>query len=150
MAKFYQSDATLILRVIRDHINTWDELPMDLKLEDVGKSIPSMMIQQLASIAKKRKYVNGTYVGVFNFAVYVAIDGEDTASRIDALAVLNDLGEWLSARDEKGHYLNLPDLGECRRAISVTVSSSPSIASRQDNGVEEYQALFALEYMAIG
>lgn len=150
MAKFYQSDNILIPRVMRDHINTWENLPVSIKLEDTDKSVPSMMIQQLASTAKKRKYVDGSYVGLFNFAVYIAIDGEDTASRIDALAVLSDLGEWLSEKDEDGQFAHLPELGPGRRAMSITISSTPSIAARHETGVEEYQALFVLEYLAIG
>lgn len=150
MAQFYQSDNILIPKVMRDHINTWENLPVSIKLEDTGKTVPSMMIQQLAATTKKRKYVNGTYVGVFNFAVYIVIDGEDTASRIDALAVLNDLGEWLSKKDEDGQYVNLPDLGQGRRAMSITLSSAPSIAAKHETGEEEYQALFVLEYIASG
>lgn len=150
MAQFYQSDNILIPKVMRDHINTWENLPVSIKLEDTGKTVPSMMIQQLAATTKKRKYVNGTYVGVFNFAVYIVIDGEDTASRIDALAVLNDLGEWLSKKDEDGQYVNLPDLGQGRRAMSIALSSAPSIAAKHETGEEEYQALFVLEYIASG
>lgn len=150
MAQFYQSDNILIPKVMRDHINTWENLPVSIKLEDTGKTVPSMMIQQLAATTKKRKYVNGTYVGLFNFAVYIVIDGEDTASRIDALAVLNDLGEWLSKKDEDGQYANLPDLGQGRRAMSITLSSAPSIAAKHETGEEEYQALFVLEYIASG
>jgi len=150
MAQFYQSDNILIPKVMRDHINTWENLPVSIKLEDTGKTVPSMMIQQLAATTKKRKYVNGTYVGLFNFAVYIVIDGEDTASRIDALAVLNDLGEWLSKKDEDGQYVNLPDLGQGRRAMSITLSSAPSIAAKHETGEEEYQALFVLEYIASG
>jgi len=82
--------------------------------------------------------------------VYIVIDGEDTASRIDALAVLNDLGEWLSKKDEDGQYVNLPDLGQGRRAMSITLSSAPSIAAKHETGEEEYQALFVLEYIASG
>ena len=150
MAQFYQSDNILIPKVMRDRINTWENLPVSIKLEDTGKTVPSMMIQQLAATTKKRKYVNGTYVGLFNFAVYIVIDGEDTASRIDALAVLNDLGEWLSKKDEDGQYVNLPDLGQGRRAMSITLSSAPSIAAKHETGEEEYQALFVLEYIASG
>lgn len=149
MAKFYESDNTLIPRVLRDHINTWGECPVKVTLESSLKTVPAMMIQQLASYAKKRKYIDGSYIGQCNFAVYAAIDAEDTASRIDALAVLNDLGEWLSERDESEKYIHLPDIGNGRKAISITMTSTPSIAARHENGVEEYQATFSLEYMAL-
>ncbi len=146
MAHFYVPENLLIPKVMRDHLNTWDKKPVEISAEEAGKTVPAMMIQQLASVEKKKQYINGSFIGVFNFAVYVAINGEDTASRLDAMAVLNDLGMWLSEMDETGNYTHLPDLGEDRKAIQITMTSTPSIAARLENGVEEYQALFALEY----
>lgn len=146
MAKFYESENTLIPRVMRDHLNTWPDKPVEIKLEDAGKYTPAMMVQQLAAIEIKKRYINGSFIGVFNFSVYVAIDGEDTASRLDAMAVLSDLGEWLSEQDDAGNCLHLPELGDNRKAIQITMTSTPSLAARLENGVDEYQALFALEY----
>ena len=105
-----------------------------------------MMVQQLASVEVKKRYINGSFVGEYPFAVYIAVEAEDTEARFDALAVLNDLGLWLSEKDDTGNYKNLPDLGDDRKAIQITATSTPSIAARLENGVEEYQALFALEY----
>lgn len=146
MAKFYESENVLIPRELRKHLNTWPNKPVEIQAEVTGKAVPAMMMQQLSAVERKRTYINGAYIGTFAFAVYVAIDAEDTASRLDALAVLQDLDLWLSQQDDTGAYVNLPDLGECRQAIKIQMSSSPSIAARLDNGVEEYQALFSLEY----
>lgn len=146
MAKFYESDNTLIPRAIRDHLNSWPDKPVDISVEDAGKSLPAMMLQQLAAAERKKTYINGSYIGVVNFAVYVAIDAEDTASRLDAMAVLSDLGAWLCERDESGHNTHLPVLDDERKATSISITSTPSMSARLDNGVEEYQALFALEY----
>lgn len=146
MARFYESDNVLIPRAVRDHLNAWPEKPVSIAVEDTGTTLPAMMVQQLAAAEKKKSYINGSYIGVVNFAVYVAIDAEDTASRFDALAVLSDLGAWLCEQDESGRYTHLPNLGDDRAAISITMTSTPSIAARLDDGVEEYQALFALEF----
>lgn len=146
MANFYEPENILMSRVMRDHLNTWPNKPVEIKAEVAGPETPAMMMQQLASVEVKKRYINGSFIGGYNFAVYVAVEAEDTESRFDALAVLNDLGLWLSEKDENGNYTNLPELGDDRRAIQVTISSTPSIAARLENGVEEYQALFALEY----
>lgn len=146
MANFYEPENILMSRVMRDHLNTWPNKPVEIKAEVTGPETPAMMMQQLASVEIKKRYINGSFIGGYNFAVYIAIEAEDTESRFDALAVLNDLGLWLSEKDENGNYTNLPELGDDRRAIQVTISSTPSIAARLENGVEEYQALFALEY----
>lgn len=146
MAAFYESENILIPRVLRDHLNKWPDKPCEIKAEDTGKSVPAMMIQQLAAVEKKKQYINGSFVGVCHFAVYVAVDAEDTRSRFDALAALTDLGLWLSEKDEKGCFKNLPVLGEHRKANQITATATPSLSARLDDGVEEYQALFALEY----
>lgn len=146
MANFYEPDNILLSRVLRDHLNTWPKKPATITAEVSGKEPPAMMMQQLASVERTRQYINGAYIGVFHFAVYIAIDAEDTESRFDALAVLNDLGLWLTQKDESGNFENLPELGEERKAVKFTISSTPSIAARLENGTEEYQVLLALEY----
>lgn len=146
MANFYEPENILMSRVMRDHLNTWPNKPVEIKAEVTGPEAPAMMMQQLASVEIKKRYINGSFIGGYSFAVYIAINAEDTESRFDALAVLNDLGLWLSEKDETGNYKNLPNLGDDRKAVQITVSSTPSIATRLENGVEEYQALFALEY----
>ena len=146
MANFYEPENILISRVMRDHLNTWPNKPVEIKAEVTGPEAPAMMMQQLASVEVKKRYINGSFVGEYTFAVYVAIEAEDTEARFDALAVLNDLGLWLTEKDEAGNFTNLPSLGDDRKATQITVSSTPSIAARLENGVEEYQVLFALEY----
>lgn len=146
MSKFYEPENILIPRVMRDHLNTWPRKPVEIQAEHAGTEVPAMMMQQLAAVEQEKRYINGSFIGVFHFAVYIAIIGEDTAARLGALAVLNDLGLWLSEKDESGHYTHLPNLGDDRTAVQITMSSTPSIAARHENGVEEYQALFDLKY----
>lgn len=146
MASFYEPENILISRIVRDHLNTWPNKPAEIKAEVSGPEAPAMMVQQLASVEVKKRYINGSFVGQYAFAVYIAVEAEDTEARFDALAVLNDLGLWLSEKDETGNYKNLPKLGDDRKAVQITVSSTPSIAARLENGVEEYQARFELEY----
>lgn len=146
MANFYEPENILISRVVRNHLNSWPKKPVEIKAEVAGPEVPAMMVQQLSSVEIKKRYINGSFVGEYAFGVYIAIEAEDTESRYDALSVLNDLGLWLSEKDETGKYKNLPNLGDDRKAVQITVSSTPSIATRLENGVEEYQALFALEY----
>ena len=131
-------------------LNTWPDKPVaEIFLEDLGKDAPSMMLQQLSAAEKKKEYINGSYIGVWNFAVYMRIDAEDTASRIDATGALQNLADWLQARDENGEYANLPELDSTKTAIKFDMTSTPSIAARYDDGTEDYQAIMSLEYKAI-
>lgn len=146
MEKVYTNDGTVIAKVMRDHLNTWSKKPVDVMLEDLGKRVPSMMVQQLSASEKKRSYVNGSYIGVWNFALYMRVNGVDTASRVNAIACLSDFAAWLTEQDENGDYVNLPRIDDKRIATSIELLANPSLAARYENGYEDYQALLSLEY----
>lgn len=146
MPRVFLSDSVLIEKAIRDHLNSWVNKPAVFSIEDLGKNVPSLMLQQLASAQKKKVYINGSYIGVWSFAVYMRVSGEDTASRLDAIACLNDLTEWLTAKDDEGCFINLPYIDDTRKPTYIEATSTPSIAARYDDGTEDYQAIFSLEY----
>ena len=146
MDRVYTSDGTIIAKVMRDHLNTWDRKPVEIRLEDLGTQVPSMMIQQLSASEKKKSYVNGSYIGVWKFALYIRVSGKDTASRLDAIACLSDLSDWLTEKDENGDYVNLPEIDNKRVATAIELLANPSLAERYENGYEDYQALLSLEY----
>ena len=146
MARVYTNDGVIIAKAVRDHLNTWEKLPVQIMLEDLGTDVPSMMIQQLSAAEKKRAYINGSYIGVWNFAVYMRVDGVDTASRLDASACLNELADWLTELDSENCFANLPTIDSNRQPTGITVTSTPSIAMRYENGIEDYQVIFSLEY----
>lgn len=146
MPRVFPSDSVLLVNAMREHLNSWPEKPATFLIEDLGKNIPSLMLQQLSAAQKKKVYVNGSYIGVWSFAVYVRVSGKDTASRLDAIACLNDLTEWLTETDEEGNFVRLPCIDDVRNATYIEATTTPSIAARYENGVEDYQAVFSLEY----
>lgn len=146
MARVFTNDGVLIAKVMKDHLNSWPKKPVTIMLEDLGKSVPSMMIQQLSAAEKKREYVNGSYIGVWSFALYVRVSGNDTASRLDAIGCLNEAAEWLAKKDEDGFYSNLPVIDGSRAATKIEMVSTPSLAARYEDGTEDYQAIMSLEY----
>lgn len=147
MARMFTADGVIIAKVMRDYLNTWPKKPCEISLETIDKDAPSMMIQQLASAEKVKQYVDGSYIGAWNFAVYIRVHGRDSASRLDAFAVLDELGTWLTERGGNGSaYARLPIIDLNHVATSIEVSSTPSIAARYDDGTEDYQIVFRLEY----
>lgn len=148
MEKVFTNDGVLIAKVMRDHLNSWTKKPTDFMLEDMGKKVPSLMLQQLSAAEKKRTYINGSYVGSWNFAIYIRIDAKDTASRLDAIGCLEELSKWLQEKDSKGEYVNLPFIDTDRIATKIEMTTTPSIAARYEDGTEDYQAIFSLEYQA--
>ena len=146
MEKSLTNDGVIIAKVMKDHLNKWAKKPSEIALEDLGKNVPSMMIQQLSSAEKKREYVNGSYIGVWSFALYIRVDGNDTASRLDAIGCLNAAAEWLMQKDATGAFSNLPTIDSGRTATRIDLASTPSIAARYADGTEDYQAIMSLEY----
>lgn len=139
MARIYENEGVYVAKVMRDYLNTWSKKPCEILLEDFAKSTPSMMMQQLSGTAKKKEYVNGSYIASFPFAVYVRVDAVDTASKLDATGILNELGKWLATN-------KLPYLDEDMKANKIEMTALPSLAARFENGEEDYQAIFELEY----
>ncbi len=146
MAKVYTTDGVLLAKVMRDHLNDWPDKPADILLEDFDRDNPSMMLQQLSAAEKVRPYIDGSYIGVWNFSVWVRIDATDTASRLNALGCLSKLYEWLDARDDDNRHIHLPVIDTNRTATQILMPNAPSVVEKIDNGVEVYQAVMQLEY----
>ena len=146
MARTFTNDGVVIAKAVRDHLNTWDKLPVQVMLEDLGKDVPSMMLKQLSAAEKKKTYINGSYIGVWNFAVYIRVKGSDTASRLDAVACLNELSDWLTELDGENRFAHLPTLDKNKQPTSIQVTSTPSCVMRYDDGIEDYQVILSLEY----
>ncbi|MPN63862.1 hypothetical protein SDC9_211629 [bioreactor metagenome] len=134
---------------MKDYLNSWDKKPVIIRLEAFDKNPTSMMMQQLSGAFKKRSYINGSYIGSWPFAVYIRISGKDTANRLDATGTLNGLHEWLTTT-ENNVFTNLPYLGDDKKALKIEMTSLPSIAARYDDGSEDYQAIYELEYYCQG
>lgn len=144
--RIYTSDGVYIAASLIDHLNSWPDKPCEIKLEDFSKSPPSMMMQQLSGSYKLRSYINGSYTGEYPFAVYVRVEGVDTESKLDATGCLLGLAKWLNEKGPDGKRKNLPVLADGRAAIKVELESLPSLAARFDDGTEDYQALFKMQY----
>ena len=148
MARVFANDEVIIAKAMTDHLNRWAKKPTVFKLEDIGKDVPSLMLQQLSAAKKVKSYVDGSYIGIWNFSIYMRVSGEDTASRLDAAACLGELADWLTKTNDDGYFVNLPYIDRDRTPTSIRIESTPSIAARYEDGIEDYQAIFSLEYKA--
>ncbi|MDE6385287.1 MAG: hypothetical protein K2L36_03980 [Eubacterium sp.] len=134
----------MIEQSMYEFINTWSDKPVDIKLNKLDKQADSMMIQPLSGTEITRKYVNNNYMGLWSFAVYVRVINEDTASRIDARKILQNLESWFTERKEDNAFANLPELSNENTAIKIEMTSAPVLAERYDNGTDDYKAIFNL------
>lgn len=149
MSRLYENEYVYISDAVKKHLNTWTKKPVQFDFENIHKDPPALMIQPLSTTEKIRTYINGSYIAAWRFAVYCRVAGMDTAERLDAYGLLNELAEWLAACKEDGSYANLPVIDENRIVNKIEMESTPSLAVRYENGVEDYQAVFTLEYKYI-
>lgn len=142
----FTKDTTTITQDMLKCLNSWEEKPAIVTLDDLDSDVESMMLQPLAGTQKLKTYVNGSYYGQWSFAVYYRVKNADTKDRINARKVLEKLDEWFRKKDSSGKYINLPTLDGRNTAIDVVMSSTPSLAAMYDNGIEDYQVIFNLSY----
>jgi len=135
----YTSDGVQIVEKMLNHLNSWDKKPADIRLERFEKATPTMMLQQLSGAVKVRQYVSGSYIGSWPFAVYVRIKGTDTNQMVSGTSVLNDLHKWVLENP-------LPFIGDGRKAVKIQMTSAPCGISSAENGEEDFQTIFELQY----
>lgn len=131
-----------VVTVLLDYLNTLPGLPAPIRLEEL-EDAPAVMLQQLAGATKVRQNIVGGYTAQFPFALYVRVQGVDTASRIAATGVLNNIGRELERRSLAGE---LPPLAAGREVTKIELQSFPSMISANEDGSEDYQAVYMLEY----
>ena len=136
---------TLIAKAMHAYLNSWPDKPCDIRLEilDKAPSEFSMSMQQLAGARELTRYIDGSFIGAWPFAVYVRFGAADTSKRFDAVSYLENIGDWMNDG-------NLPNLGESRTANSIKMTSLPSIAGAYEDGGVDYQAIFQLTYKQKG
>lgn len=135
------SPDVLIAKAILDHINRWPDKPSNVRLDSTDKApvFFSVSMQPLAGTKILKKYITGTFIGLWPFAVYIRLSAADTAKRLDAVSMLEALGEWVAGE-------SLPDLGDRRTAQKLEMTSLPSVAAQYEDGAVDYQAIFNLTY----
>jgi len=136
------NDVLQVVSALKDYINDMEGLPCAVELEMLGEP-PSMMLQQLSGAARYWEDIIGNYEARFPFAVYIRIFGTTETDRIDAVTILNDLGTTFDEATQSG---TLPDLGDGKTITSITMTNFPSLIARAEDGTEDYQAIYRLEY----
>lgn len=130
-----------IVKSILDHINAWNEKPCAIRLEEMTKKPTtfSMVLQQLSGTVIERKYVDGSFIGAFPFAVYIRFPAADTAKHVQASGYFQQLEAYLRSTA-------LPDIGQNRTATTIDMTTLPSVAGIYEDGSADYQAVFRLQY----
>lgn len=132
------NDIEVIEKQVLAHLNSWPDKPTRFTIEELRNKSPALMLQPLATARVVKRYVDGSFLGIFSFAVYLRLAISDTSSKINAYETLRSLAKWLETSP-------LPSLGTGRVATKIEQTATPALA-QQDDDVEDYQTIFALNY----
>jgi hypothetical protein len=132
-------DNIAVSKYVLSVLNAWPDKIATVKPESLDKSAPAMMMQSLAGNPVERKYVNGSFIGRYPFAVYARVDGRDTQLKLQGFQALEKLCDHLKSA-------TLPAKGANRQAIKVENTSTPTTAAEHDNGMVDLMAVFSLQY----
>ena len=131
---------TSIARDMRAFLNGWTEKPVpSFSIEQLTTAPPAMMFQPLSGSKVLRKYIDGSFIGSWPFAVCFRVNQTDTAVKLSAYDTLEKVASWLTSGV-------LPELGGAKIPLKIEQTSTPSQIAVYDDGTEDYQVLFALEY----
>ena len=129
-----------IARALWRHLNTWEGKPCTIGLDILkARAETTAKLQPLSGTVVTKRYITGAYIGDWPFAVIIRIQASDTTSRANAIKALYDLGQWLEAQTN-------PDIGTGRTAIRTEMTGLPSLSVINEDGSEEYQAIYAMTY----
>ena len=131
---------TVIAQAMLTLLNEWPDKLAKITLDLLDKPSSSMCLQQLSGTVVEKRYVDGSFIGIWPFAIYVRTNGQDTAQRIRVVKTLEALCEWMEDNTQ------LPNIGDNRQALTIEMTALPALAVRYEDGADDYQALFGLKY----
>lgn len=134
------ADDISIARDMRAFLNSWSEKPVPyFTIEQLTTAPPSMMFQPLSGSKVLRKYVDGSFIGSWSFAICLRVNQTDTSVKLSAYDTLEKAANWLTSGV-------LPTLSGSKIPLKIEQTSTPSQIAVYDDGTEDYQVLLALEY----
>lgn len=134
------ADDISIARDMRAFLNSWSEKPVPyFTIEQLTTAPPSMMFQPLSGSKVLRKYVDGSFIGSWPFAICFRVNQTDTSVKLSAYDTLEKAANWLTSGV-------LPTLSGSKIPLKIEQTSTPSQIAVYDDGTEDYQVFLALEY----
>ena len=129
-----------IARDMRAFLNSWPEKPVKaFSIEQLTTAPPAMMFQPLSGSKVLRRYIDGSFIGSWPFAICFRVNQTDTAVKLSAYDTLEKVSNWLTSGQ-------LPALSGSKIPLKIEQTSQPSQIAVYDDGTEDYQVLLALEY----
>lgn len=65
------ADTVAVAKDMLNHLNSWPSKPCKFAIEELPNKAPAIMLQPLAGSGVERRYIDGSFIGLFTFAVYL-------------------------------------------------------------------------------
>ena len=130
-----------IAKTLLNWLRTCPHIPSSLKLDYQYLGDKSgLSLHTLSGTIKRVEYIDGSYEGVYPFAIYLREVPDSNNTRLDCTDILDMIGSWV---DEQNEY---PDLGNNRSILSIEQVANATLVKRFENGVDDYMATFELTF----
>lgn len=128
-----------IAEAVLKWLRTCPDMPsnMTLAYQNLGDN-SGMSLHTLKGTVKRTVYVDGSYEGIYPFAIYLRDTPDSTNTRLECTDILDTIGSWV---DEQDIY---PELDDNRIINSINQVANATLVKRFENGVEDYMATFEL------
>lgn len=130
-------------RPLSDHLLNFfreiENMP-DIGCERLEKKCGTASLKMINNGSRRTEWLDGTVSVRQNFEISYRTAGNDTASRMKALGLLEQLARILEKTTEM-------DLGDGKIFIRVFRTDFPTMSVRCTGGEEEYSAVFQLMYI---
>ena len=132
-----------ISRAMMVWINANPDLPVArVNYEQLEADTDGMALSTIQGARIVRKYIVGGHEGEYQFKlIYRLKPGKSNDARLTADEVLNAIGTWAKT--------NPPALGDGLRLLSIDATTRGSLFAIYENGDEDHQILFKLNYEVI-
>ncbi|MBQ7015198.1 MAG: hypothetical protein IJN12_03650 [Clostridia bacterium] len=112
----------------------------NIELEKLDKKCGTASLKMIKEGSRYTKWLNGDFSVRQNFEISYRTSGNDSASRTEAFAFLEQLKKILISVTDA-------DLGEGRTFIQISPTDTPVMSVRCRGGEEEYTEVYQLVYL---
>lgn len=131
-----------ISRSLLAWLNTAPNKPERINFEFLADDGTGLSLSAIQTAVKTRQYIGGGYEAQYQFSIIYRSQPGDNDSRLRAVEVLNDLGDW--AEKNTGSLLL-----ENARVRRLARTSNAALLAVYDDGTRDHQILMNLTYEVI-
>lgn len=133
-----------ISRTMLVWLNEFPDKPVNINYEYLPDDQPGMALSVIQGAFKTKQYLRGRYEASYQFKIIYRLQpGNSNNNRLRADEILDAMADWAVNRKD------LPDIGDGKTVLRITVNSRSTLFGRYENGDEDHQVLMTMDYMSV-